>query len=126
MIERDIKDTDKYEPKLIGPLSTRQTVFGVIGIAFALVGYFLTKESLGDAAFFIGALMASPFMLCGFYKPHNLPFEKYAKAVFVSMFIAPAKRRYKTENTYDELLFEKSPVVKRKKYVSSDESKQEV
>lgn len=126
MIERDIKDTDKYEAKFIGPLSTRQTICGVIGAAFAITGYFLTRNALGDVAFFIGVLAGFPWFLCGFYKPHNIPFEKFAKSVFISMFLAPAKRRYKTENTYDSLLYDKPVTQKQSSYKSQDKSNQEV
>lgn len=126
MIERDIKDTDKYEAKFIGPLSSRQTIFGVIGAAFAITGYFLTRNILGNAAFFVGVLAGFPWFLCGFYKPHNIPFEKFAKSVFVSMLLAPTKRRYKTENTYDALLYEKPESQKTQKYKSQDETHQEV
>lgn len=126
MIEREIKDTDKYEAKLIGPLSARQTIWGAIGIAVAIAGFFITRSYLGDAAFFVAALLAAPFMLCGFYKPHNIPFEKYIKSVFISMFIAPTKRKYKTENTYDLYFYEKTENKKTKNYVSKDESRREV
>lgn len=105
MIERPIpRDIQSYEPKLIGPFTTRQVICGIPGFGLAIGAYFLLRGAIGDAALLVSLLIAAPFMLCGWYKPYGIPFDKYAKTVFVSMLLAPNKRKYKTENRYAFLM----------------------
>lgn len=98
------KDITKYESKLIGPLTTRQTVCLVPGIGLGILVFNVLKPYLSQEML-IGVVMITslPFLLCGFYKPYSMPFEKFIKSVFISMFIAPAKRKYITVNVYDEI-----------------------
>ena len=101
-IERAIpKDISKYEAKLIGPLTTRNVVFGIPGFALGVGCYFLLRPFVSnDVNFFIDIAVALPFLLCGWYKPYGIPFEKYISIVFVSQVLAPKHRKYRTENTY--------------------------
>lgn len=105
-IEREIpKDISKYESKLIGPFTTRQVVCGVPGMGLAIGCYFLLRPYVtDDVNFFIDILVALPFLVCGWIKPYGIPFEKYISIVFVSQVLAPKHRKYKTENTYGELV----------------------
>ena len=117
MIEKKVpRDIAKYEAKLIGPLTTRQVLFGLAGILAGLGAFFLTKDRLGDAALFLAIVAAAPFMLCGFYKPYNQPFEKFAASVITTIFIAPSVRKYKSEN---EIIKPKGKG-KKSSYKSSD------
>ena len=87
MIEIEIpQDISKYESKLIGPFTTRQTIC-VVGLAVGCISSFFA--------------VSSPFALIGWYKPYGMHFEKFAKSVFVSLILAPAKRLYKIDNVYD-------------------------
>lgn len=105
MIELEIpKDVRAYEAKLIGPFTTRQ-LFCAIGAALGFYGAYKAAESiLGEDSgllLLFPIIVAVPFALIGWVKVYGLPFEKFAKSVFISMFLAPTKRLYKIENTFD-------------------------
>ena len=106
MIELEIpKDIRAYEAKLIGPFTTRQ-LFCAIGGALGFYGsYKAAAAVLGEDSSLIWLfpiIVAIPFALIGWVKLYGLTFEKFAKSVFVSMFLAPTKRLYKIENTFDK------------------------
>lgn len=106
MIEIEIpKDIRTYETKLIGPLTTRQ-LFCVIGLAGScFLTYKAAVNLLGEDSsliWFFPMVVAIPFALIGWVKPYGLTFEKFARSVFRSMFLAPAKRVYKIKNLHDE------------------------
>jgi len=118
MIEIEIpKDIRDYEAKLIGPFTTRQ-LFCAIGLAIGCFGsYKIAVNIFGEdtgLVWLFPAIVAVPLGLIGWYKPYGLPFEKFAKSVFVSMFLAPAKRVYKISNLHDEfdLLIDKEEKAK--------------
>lgn len=104
-IEREIpKDISKYEPKFAGPFTIRNLVFGIPGIALAVVCHFLLRPFVpNDVNFFINIVVALPFLLCGWVKPYGIPFEKYISIVFISLVLAPKHRKYHTENLYNDL-----------------------
>lgn len=103
MIEIKVpKEITKYETKLIGPFTSRQVV--VLLICVPIVAFcYITVSSYVDSS--IAGYICLPFgaigALFGWVKPYGLPFEKYLKSVFVSSFLAPTVRVYKTENYYD-------------------------
>lgn len=101
-IEKEIpKDISKYESKLIGPLTTRQVLCGIPAVLLAIGSYFLLRNIVSDdVVFFVAFLVAMPLLLCGWYKPYGIPFEKYISIVFVSQVLAPKHRKYVTENSY--------------------------
>lgn len=101
-IEKEIpKDISKYESKLISAFTTRQVVCGVPGILLGVGTYFLLRNFIeGDLVFILAFIVALPLLLCGWYKPYGIPFEKYISIVFVSQVLAPKNRKYVTENTY--------------------------
>lgn len=115
MIVRTIpRDISKYSVAQIGPLTTRQFVGLALGAAVAIPSYFLFKGLLGDSALLLSTVLALPFLLCGFYKPYDIPFEKYAKSVFVSVFISPTKKKYGSENMYHAVFFDESDTAHNK------------
>lgn len=103
MIEIKVpKEITKYETKLIGPFTSRQCI--VLLICVPIVAFcYVTASSYVDSS--IAGYLCMPVgaigALFGWYKPYGLPFEKYLKSVFVSSFLAPTVRVYKTENYYD-------------------------
>lgn len=101
MIEMPIpNDIRKYESKFLGPFTLRQFVCGIPTLAiFLLVLIFVPIEDT-FTKMLIATIPALPFILCGFIKIQGLPFEKFARTVFVSQILAPVKRVYKTDNTY--------------------------
>lgn len=123
-IEREIpKDITKYEPKLIGPFTTRQVVFGIPGLAIGAGSYFMFRPILPDSInTFLAILLALPFLLCACVKVYGVPFEKFASIVFVSQVLAPTHRKYQSENLYDDLK-EKKDVSKTNKKKSKKSKK---
>lgn len=110
------KDITKYEAKLIGPLTTRQTVCVIPGVGLGVLGYNVFQSFATDeASLFVGILFAAPFLLCGWYKPYGIPLEKFIKTVFVSLVRAPKHRKYITHNVYDEITKIDDTIKKEKK-----------
>ncbi len=104
MIEKNIpQDITKYETKLIGPFTLRQAVFIIPALGAGIGTYFLVRNALGESAIPVAMLACLPFVLFGFVKIYGMPFEKYLKAVFISRFVAPTHRLFKTENTWKEM-----------------------
>lgn len=109
MIERKIpRDISKYETKLMLGLTTRQLVIGGPGVALAVGVFFLTKESLGSSALLIAILTALPFLLFAAFKPLGMPLEVFIKTAMLPLLLAPANRRYQTDNTYNKVLVSES------------------
>lgn len=118
-IEREIpKDIKKYEPKLLGPFTTRQILCLVPGLGLGVLAYLLLKNFLSsDVCLFITTFIVVPFILLGWFKPYGLPFEKFVKTVFISSVLSPPIRKYKTKRLDDEPTDtpKKTPQKKKKK-----------
>ena len=84
------KDIRKYEAKLVGPFSTRQTIFFVIACVIAYITWGLFKNTI---ACFIAA---SPAIAFGWVKVYGQSLEQFIKSAFISNFVAPNKRKYKS------------------------------
>lgn len=105
MIERKIpRDISKYETKLMLGFTTRQLVIGAPGIALAIGVYALLKDEIGSTALLLALLTAMPFLAFAAFKPLGMNLETFIKTAMLPMFLAPANRRYKTENTYAHIL----------------------
>lgn len=105
MVERKIpRDISKYEAKLMLGFTTRQVVIGAPGVLLAVAVFFLLKDQIGNTALFVALLTAIPFLAFAAFKPLGMPLEKFIKTAMLPMFLAPANRRYKTENTYEKVL----------------------
>ena len=134
MIEIKIpKEINTYEAKFIGPFSLRQSVCLLITLPSCVLLYNLLKPYIPfDLVGFVCLVPASIAFLFGWFKPYGMKFEKFLKGVFVSAFLAPSKRKYKTENYYSiiaeeirkEELNERDVAKKKKKkkYVRSKEA----
>ena len=107
MITRNVpRDISAYESKLMLGLTARQVCLAAPGIALGVGVYFLVKDSVGDLALFFAMIAAAPFLLFAAFKPLGLPLEVFLKTVMLPMMLAPANRRYKTENTFSKLFLE--------------------
>ena len=108
MIEIKIpKEINQYEAKAAGPFTLRQLLCLFICLPIGVAIFIIAKPYVGiDAAGFLVFIPGSVAYLFGWYKPYGMPFEKYMKTVFVSSFLAPSRRVYKTENFYSQLLQE--------------------
>lgn len=109
------KDIRKYEAKLIGPLTTRQAICLVPAVALAVLAYTTLDNFLSqDVCLFIVIIIVAPFLLCGWFKPYNMPFEKFLQTVFVSVVLAPVNRKYVTKNVYEEIAKEREMLSNKK------------
>lgn len=104
MIELEVpKDIRRYEAKLFGPFTTRQLICFVIACAVAFVALkFLGELMPQDYAFFFIIIIDLPVLLCGWFKPYGMPFEKFAKVAFTTTFISPPARKYVIENAFSD------------------------
>lgn len=118
MIERNIpKDITKYEAKLIGPFTTRQVVCYIPGIIIAIGVNLVLYKVIGDLSLLVSIILATPFFLCGSWKPYGIPLEKFAKKIIVGALIAPSKRKYKTDDPFSSYFptINETPSIDKKK-----------
>ena len=103
-IEKEIpKDIKQYEPKLMGPFTTRQVFCLIPAMAIGIGLFFGLQNFLTvDVRLFVITFVAVPFFFLGWYKPYNLPFEKFIKSIFISTVLSPPHRKYKTSRLYLE------------------------
>lgn len=127
MVEITIpKEVTKYETKLIGNFTARQTVCIIFMVLLCVGGYNLMINFLPqDTVLAVCMVLASPFAACGWIKPYGMHFEDYAKIMLFSNILAPKNRKYKVENTFDLIVAEDKkaePKQKPKKYKKSKEA----
>ena len=110
------KDIKKYEPKLLGPFTSRQ-VFSFAPAVVISVGLFFGLKNIltMDARLFLITIVAVPFILLGWYKPYGLPFEKFIKTVFISTVLSPPQRKYRTARMDEDPPNSKARPKKKKK-----------
>lgn len=98
------KDIGSYEPKLIGPLTARQTLCVAIGAPFAWFIYKTASPVLTpDVATYLLAFPAIFVFAFGWLKPYGMRLEKFIQSVFINMFLAPTNRAYKTVNVHEKV-----------------------
>lgn len=100
MIEIKIpQEINKYEAKLVGPFTTRQTVC-LCCMGLLCVGtYNVLKPVIpSDYLYFLCLILGVPFALCGWYKPYGMHFEKFFVAVLFNTIISSSKRVFKSDN----------------------------
>lgn len=102
MIEIEIpKDLRDYEPKQLGPFTTRQAIGVGLATVTMLIGFFTLKNIFDNGLNVIIPMgLASIFILFGYWKPYGMPFEKYVISQIVTVIIPPKKRKYKIDNLY--------------------------
>ena len=101
------KEINRYEAKFIGPFTLRQILSLGICLPIGIFVYNIVKPFVGtDLAGFMVIPFGALAWAFGWYKPYGIRFEKYLKTIFVSTFLAPSKRVYKTENYYASILEE--------------------
>ena len=98
MIEMEMsKDIRDFEPKIIGPLTTRQLIFVAVGASIALpVALYIPLPI--EYKIMIALLIAAPFVIFGFVKLYGMGADVFILKVFYPYYIKPRKRRYKSEN----------------------------
>lgn len=99
------KEISRYEAKAAGPFTLRQLLCLLIALPICIGIFYLLKPYVGtDVAGFFVIIPAGVAFLFGWYKPYGLKFEVYLRSVFISAYVAPRKRPYKTENYYAGIL----------------------
>lgn len=99
------KEIGDYEPKLLGPLTARQTVCVAIATPVCIYIYkYLAPILTGDVAGFFVMIPAVIAYLFGWPKPYGMRTEKFFQSIFVTTLLAPANRPYKTENHHESML----------------------
>lgn len=98
------KDIRKFKPKFIGPLTKPQFVSVFIaGIVtatlFTVLGSFVPSNAIMTVAMIIDAVI----LACGFIELRNLPLLIYLRDIAYRNTFAPARRPYRTENSYQNL-----------------------
>lgn len=107
MIEIHInKDVGSYEAKFIGPFTMRQTI--CVAIAAPICWFIYTTVSpkvSGDAAGFLMFIPAVIAWIFGWTKPYGMRPEMFVRSIFINMVLAPANRKYKTDNTVNDVVY---------------------
>lgn len=103
MIETEWKrDIRKYKSNFMAGLSLRQIVTFVIAGAVAFFVYNIQKQWTETPNTFFCIVAAIPLLFA--FDIQGMTFENYLKSTFISSFVAPKTRIYKTENPYRELI----------------------
>jgi hypothetical protein len=108
MIEREIpKDISKFETKLAGPFSARQTGCLIVAAGVVFIVYNSMKAFSIDPTLtiFVCFICCLPFVAMGWKKPYGMAFEKFAKHYITYFVFAPPKRKYKSVTSFE--LYEK-------------------
>ena len=114
MIEIEMsKDIRDFEPKIIGPFTTRQLI--CIGIGAAMGLPFLLVPLPMEVRCILAILLASPGVVCGYLKFYGVYAEKFFLHFLLPIYINPQKRIYKTENSYDYFITPETPPEKNEK-----------
>lgn len=97
------KELNQYEPKLIGPFTSRQLVTILIIAPLMVVTFnFVRSFASFDAACISVLPFATIAAFFGWTKPYGMKFEVFLASIFVNVILAPAKRPYVTENFFSE------------------------
>ena len=114
------KEITKYEAKLIGPLTTRQTIWSVFGAVGAIAAKVLCDKIAPDWSIYAMVFACLPFALIGFVKVYEMPFEQFAIGYIKTRLIVPTKRKSIIKNQFALVAAEMSSVdAKPQKYKKS-------
>ena len=95
------KDIRKMEPKFIGPLTKRQTIFLAPAALIAYIVFFTLAPIISqDVAMPLIIILDLPLVACGFLNPYGMPFYIYVKDIVTNKVLAPSYRPYATENVF--------------------------
>lgn len=115
------KEVTQYEAKLIGPLTTRQTIWSVVGGLTAIGVHALLSPIIPEYAMYITLFACAPAALIGFVKVYEMPFEKFAIGYIKTNLITSTKRKSIIKNQFAlitaemESVEDKKPKYKRSK-----------
>ena len=95
-----VKDMSKYQRNDFMGLSARQLLFGIAGVVFVAIIYFVIPD-FG----YLAVVAGMPIFLFGFMKIEGLPLEKYIKYYFESTMANSHYRYYEREGRLYKSLF---------------------
>lgn len=99
------KEIQSYHESVFFGLSWRQFFCSALAIGTAVGLYFLTRGVLGkETASWLCLIGAAPFAAAGFFSYNGLMLEKFLWTVFKSEVLFSARRVYRAENYYYQLL----------------------
>ena len=115
------QEITQYEAKLIGPLTTRQTVWSIIGCVAGIGAKMICDKVAPDMWIYASTLAFAPCGAIGFFKIYGMPFEQFAIGYIKTNVIAPMKRKSIVMNQFAMIDKEMNAKVtdKKEKYKKS-------
>jgi len=112
------KDIYSYHESVFFGLSWRQFFCSALAVGTAVGLYFLTRNVLGkETASWLCLIGAAPFAAAGFFSYNGLTLEKFLWTVFKSEVLFSARRVYRAENYYHQLLTAQNQKKKNVKHI---------
>ena len=112
------KEIQSYHESVFFGLSWRQFFCSALAIGTAVGLYFLARGVLGkEMASWLCLIGAAPFAAAGFFSYNGLMLEKFLWTVFKSEVLFSARRVYRAENYYYQLLAAQNQKNRNKKDV---------
>ena len=110
------KEIQSYHESVFFGLSWRQFFCSALAIGTAVGLCFLTRGVLGkETASWLCLIGAAPFAAAGFFSYNGLMLEKFLWTVFKSEVLLSARRVYRAENYYYQLLITQNQKNRSKK-----------
>ena len=105
MLEMKIpQEINKYESKLVGPLTTRQTLSIIAAGVLCVLFFKIFKGLIPDDYLYVGCfVIAFPFGIIGWWKPYGMPAEKFFLAVLFNTIISSSRRFFKSNNVVNKI-----------------------
>lgn len=106
MVEiRITRELGDFTPKFVGPFTLRQFIC-LVGAGVPC--YFLYSSLRGilpvDAIGFLCMIPAAIAAAFGWFRPYGMKMEIFIRSIFITMFLAPANRKYRATNRTKKLL----------------------
>ena len=122
---RTQKDVGSFEPKFIGPFTTRQTIFVGIAAVICYIVHAVIEPFDSDLTtqMIIMVIFAAPFLAIGFVKPYGMKCEDFLIMYWFYHYKAPAQRKYVTETDVDIIILNEKKSDEKLEEKPDDKSK---
>ena len=129
MVEVEMtKDIKNYEPRLIGPFTTRQVILLAIGLAYAVpMAIWLPIEDI-TIRILVAVVALAPMIACGWLDMMGMRLEMFVYQAFIKRIFRPKERVYEVDesNPYMTMVKEEQPLEAKKKKLKVKKSKKYV
>lgn len=115
-------DVRKYEIKTAGPFTTRQIICIALGFAYSIPIAMFVPMSWDNKILLI-AVLAMPVIIAGFIKMDGAKFEVLLLRILYLKILTPARRKYKSSNSFKEAMKSMEARLERKKLSKMDPKK---